>query len=311
MTDARDAVAFEEALDWRLRESDLDAAGWRAFATWIDASPVHATALARVDAIDDVAGDAKMSLARPSSGDTMRSPRWAKRVLAGGAAVAAGIVAIAVGMPSAESVTEIATRPGEQRTVAFGDGSRVTLNGATLLRYAKATPRSMELARGEAIFTVRHDLAHPFRVTSGGDTIEDVGTVFNVVRDDSGLRVSVAEGSVVFDPKGAAVALTAGRELDMDRATRKAVVRTLGVEGIGGWRSGMLNFSAHSLRDVAQAFERSTGADISVDADLMDRPFTGSVRVSGSADRDVPHLAALIGVDARHDGTRWILSKSR
>jgi transmembrane sensor len=88
-------------------------------------------------------------------------------------------------------------------------------------------------------------------------------------------------------------------------------VRSLASDVIGSWTSGLLSFSADSLSDVAGAFERRTGAKIMVDTDLMGRPFTGSVRVSGSADRDVPHLAALIGVDARYDGTRWILSNPR
>lgn len=311
MTDAQNSAAFEEALGWRLRELDLDADGWRAFADWIDANPANALALARVDAIDDTAGSARMPYSRAPVQEGRRTLRWPKRFVIGGTAIAAGLAAVVIGIPRAEPVTEITTLPGEMRTVVFGDGSRATLNGATMLRYAGAAPRTIELAQGEAIFVVRHDAAHPFRVTSRGDTIEDVGTVFNVIRTDAQLRVSVAEGSVTFDPKGMAVTLAAGREIDVNSASRRAIVRDLAVEGIGSWTSGLLSFSADSLSHVAGAIERSTGARIKVDADLMDRPFTGSVRVSGNADRDVPHLAALIGVDARHDGTRWILSKSR
>ncbi len=311
MTDAQMSVAFEEALDWRLREPDLDAEGWRAFADWIDADPANAVALARIDAVDDatVVVGARRRLFR--SDRAALDGRWAKRFMIGGAAVAAGIVAVVIGTPTAQPVTEIATRPGEVRTVAFGDGSRATLNGGTVLRYAGAAPRTIELASGEAMFVVHHDAANPFRVTSRGETIEDVGTVFNVVRSNTGLRVAVAEGRVTFDPDGMRVSLAAGRELNLDQPTRRAAVRNLAPASVGSWTAGLLSFSADSLGDVAGAVERRTGARINMDADLMHKPFTGSVRVSGDADRDVPHLAALIGVDARHDGARWILSKSR
>jgi transmembrane sensor len=311
MNNAQDSAAFKAALDWRLRERDLDAEGWRAFADWIDANPANALALARVDAIDDTAVLAGMPRPDSRSFEAARTAFWTKRLMMGGTAMAAGIAAVVISIPRAQPITEIATRPGEIRTVVFGDGSRATLNGATILRYSGRVPRSIELAKGEAIFAVHHDAARPFRVTSRGDVIEDVGTVFNVIRSGTNLRVSVAEGSVTFDPRGARVKLVAGRELKVDRATGRAVVRSLASDVIGNWTSGLLSFSADSLSDVAGAFERRTGAKIMVDTDLMGRPFTGSVRVSGRADRDVPHLAALIGVDARYDGTRWILSNPR
>lgn len=40
---------------------------------------------------------------------------------------------------------------------------------------------------------------------------------------------------------------------------------------------------------------------------LAQRPFTGMVVLTGKAERDVPHLAALIGADWRHDGEDWII----
>ena len=289
MTDQQRPAAFEEALEWRLREPDMDADGWRAFADWIDADPAHAAALARLDAIDDMAGAVVIARSPAVPLPAHRLPmRWPKRLVLGGSALAAGVAAVVIGIPRTQPITEIATRPGEIRSVAFGDGSRATMNGATVLRYSGASPRNVEIASGEAVFEVRHDAAHPFRVTSRGYTIEDVGTVFNVVRSVTGLKVAVAEGSVTFEPEGVAVKLTAGRELSVDRSADKAMVRTVGIGSIGSWTSRLLNFSADSLSDVTAALERSSGARIKIDAGLMDRPFTGSIRVSGNPDREKP-----------------------
>lgn len=307
MTDPQIQDAFGQALDWRLREAELDADGWRAFADWIDADPSHGAALARVDAIDDVTG--AVTIVRPPRLSPLPAKRVPARWLAGGAAIAASLALVVIVQPRVDPMTEIATRPGEIRSVAFGDGSRATLNGATLLRYRGISPRTVELASGEAVFAVHHDANHPFQVTTGGYTIEDVGTVFNVARVGKMVEVAVAEGSVTFEPKDIAVTLNAGRALRIDPKATKAVIRSVSVDGIGGWRTGLLNFDAERLMTVAKALERRSGARISLDSGLMDRPFTGSIRLSGNADRDVPHLAALIGADARHNGTQWILSK--
>ena len=321
MTDGNNQGAFEHALDWHLRAGDLDADGWRAFANWIEADPANAVAMARIDAIDDGLGAVLIATSPPGSAMPVHrlpveaSARWPARRpirwLAGGAAIAAGIVVVVVGVPRSQPVTEIATRAGEMRVVSFADGSRATLNGATLLRFSKTNPRQVELAMGEAVFSVRHDAARPFRVTAGDHVIEDVGTVFNVARTPGAIDVAVAEGSVMLDPQGAAVALGAGRALRVDTLAGSVTMRSVVAGNIGGWRTGVLSFDGAHLADVAAAIERRSGAKVGLDPGLPERPFTGSVRLSGNPDRDVPHLAALIGASARHDGTRWILSTTR
>ncbi len=309
--DDRDTLgegAFAQALDWHLRMDRLDGEEWRAFADWLDADPANAKALARVDAIDDTL--CTVTMTRPLS-VARATLRWQPRSIAGGMAVAAGLAAIVFGAPWSAPVTQIITRAGEIRVVDLGDGSRATLNGATLLRYSGRTPRSVEIVRGEAVFSVRHDAANPFRVTVRDHVIEDVGTVFNVTSAANMLDVSVAEGSVTFIGGRTKFTLAAGRALRLDAAAGTVTLRPTATASVGGWRTGLLGFDSVRLADVAAALERRSGARLDVDRGLMTQPFTGSVRVSGDADRDVPHLAALIGANARHDGKRWILSKAR
>ena len=59
---------------------------------------------------------------------------------------------------------------------------------------------------------------------------------------------------------------------------------------------------------VKSAIERRYRVELSYAGGLSKQRFTGMVRLTGDASRDIPHLAALIGADARQDGTRWILS---
>ena len=53
---------------------------------------------------------------------------------------------------------------------------------------------------------------------------------------------------------------------------------------------------------------RLYGFRLTLAGDLSIRPFTGMVVMTGTADRDVPHLADLIGATWRRDGKAWILA---
>jgi transmembrane sensor len=203
---------------------------------------------------------------------------------------------------------EISTKAGERRTVALNDGTSIEMSGGTTLKLDHNNARVATLDRGEATFHVRHDAGTPFTLTSGALTVRDVGTVFNVARDGQQLSVAVSEGAVMFQPDREAVRLNAGEALTAHEDSGRVTRETVAPDAVGGWRSGSLSFQGQSLREVAATLNRLYAFDIVLDADLSARPFTGMVRFSGAADRDVPHLAALIGAGWRRDGNRWILS---
>src|SRR6185437_12701777 len=76
----------------------------------------------------------------------------------------------------------VVTRAGQQDTVHLPDGTQAILAPGTELRYAIATTvgaRELRL-NGQAIFSVRHDSARPFRVQTPRAVIEDLGTTFAV-----------------------------------------------------------------------------------------------------------------------------------
>ena len=56
------------------------------------------------------------------------------------------------------------------------------------------------------------------------------------------------------------------------------------------------------------AVKRRYGIDVALDAGLSGHSFTGMVEMTGTATRDIPHLAALIGAKWRRTGDQWILA---
>ncbi len=315
------AIIVDSAIDWHLRQREMGDADWRAFVEWLEADPAHARAFDAV-ALDLALLSDRADLFPAAAAPSPRLPvvpapaRRVRRWAAGGIAVAAAASLAFVVAPTLTAGLSgvggdpytVQTKPGQRRDIALADGTRIELNGATRLRLDHADPRVATLETGEATFHVRHDPRDPFTVRSGGLVVQDMGTVFNVERDGARLDVQVAEGSVLFQPKREAVTLRAGAAITAREDRGSVTVGRIDVAKIGAWRSGSLVFTGEPFGRLAASLLRLEGVRLSIDPALSRRPFTGMVRLAGTAERDIPHIAALVGAESRKDGERWIIS---
>lgn len=115
---------------------------------------------------------------------------------------------------------------GAVEHVDLPDGSHVSLNKASDLRYHKAwlgRERQVTLAKGEAFFQVKHDEAHPFVIQSGKQTITVLGTSFNVRKGENQTEVIVASGKVCVQYGKEKVFLTANQHVTIADTTTKVV----------------------------------------------------------------------------------------
>lgn len=311
MTEGRDIV--DQAIGWHLRQAELSSAEWHDFVLWLEADAAHAAAFDRVALDDALLADLPRQVKPATSPGPARfvparPRRWTWAV--GGTAIAAGIAALVMplAMAPGSAAYTVRTAPGENRTVTLADGTRIDMNGGTTLRLDRNDTRVASLDAGEAVFTVRHDGGKPFTLHSRDLAVQDVGTVFDVVRHDKRLYVAVAEGAVSFQPGRDALLLKAGDALVARQDINEVARVPVAIDAVGGWRSGRLTFNGTPLAEVAAAIRRTNGADIRFDTDLSARPFTGMVRLTGDAAKDVPHIAALVGAGWRRDGERWVIS---
>jgi transmembrane sensor len=296
----------DEAIAWHIRLRDGGAADWDAFVGWLEADPARSAAYDAVALAD--AALASEAVPPPAANDDREGGRWsagrrwATALAAAAALFLLGLIAIPWLIAGPDRY-EVATAAGQHRTAPLGDGGSVQLNGATRLVLDRNDPRYAELVTGEATFAVRHDAAHPFVVVAGDHRVQDSGTTFNLVRDRSRFSVAVIEGSVVYDPDGAAVPLAAGQTLHADQAGRPVVGRE-DPQAMTGWQRGQLSYRAAPLEIVAGDLSRSLGVEVAIDPELAALPFTGSIRV----DRDaVTSLASTLGLQARQIENRWLI----
>lgn len=316
MTGIADDIV-DQAIGWHIRQDEMSALDWHDFVAWLEADAAHAQAFDRVS-LDQTLLSAQPAVARiappAAANDVFEAParrRWMWTV--GGTAVAAGLVALLmpIALTPASDPYWLNTKPGQRQDVVLADGTRIEVSGGSRLQLDRRNPRLANLEAGEATFHVRHDERDPFTLHSGDLTVRDMGTVFNVARQDKRLDLQVAEGAVLFQPDREAVKLTPGLALSAREDLGRVTLAHVAVDTIGGWRNGRLAFSGEPLAHVADTIRRLYGTNLVLDPGLSVRPFTGMVRLTGVAERDVPHLAALVGAGWRRDGERWTLSPQK
>lgn len=300
------------AIDWMIRQRDPDFADWDGFADWLALSPDHTEAY---DAVASLDADLDALPRDPAPSVVINDPapraRPSRRAWFGGA-VAAALVA-AITLPNTGLFADpnrIETEAGEHRTLTLADGSKIEINGGSVVTLDEERPRFARLESGEAMFHVVHRDGDPFVVEAGGNRIVDLGTAFNVVRRDRETSVAVSEGIVVYNPSRDNVRMVAGEGIEAkDGAATPPKVRKIDTASVGGWRSGLLVYADTPLSVVADDLRRTAGMSVTVAPEAAGESFRGALIVGDDPARTIADLAALSGTRAEKRGDAWVLTR--
>lgn len=153
----------------------------------------------------------------------------------------------------------ISTSYGEQKDIRLPDGTRLTLNACSQVRYPERfaeKERRIKL-EGEGFFQVTHQEEQPFIVTTKTFNVQVLGTCFNVkaYSSDATMGVDVESGKVQVDMPEAMMRLKADEQVVINHTTGEYSKRHNGHE-VAVWRNGGLRFDATPIRDVAKVLER-------------------------------------------------------
>jgi transmembrane sensor len=303
------------AIEWHIRLRDGDGDAWDAFSDWLAQDPRHGDAYDRIEASDRaitplLPGVVFREAANDGDGaeaEAMRPPRT-RRWVTGGLLAAASLATLLLALPSIQADRyRIQTAAGERRTVTLDAGTRVVMNGGTIMAFDRKDPRFASLESGEALFQVAHDEARPFTLHMGDDSVRDVGTIFNVVRATGGIRVAVREGKVVYNPDAQAVALNPGQALVAPAGSRDIRVEDLSADAVGAWEQGRLVYDGDPLSQVAADLERMLGIAIAVDPAIARRPVSGSIIVDGKGPDQVQRLEHALDIAITTGPAGWTI----
>ncbi len=161
------------------------------------------------------------------------------------------------------------TTAGQQKKVTLADGTAITLNCGSTLRYtAGFTGSKREVyLDGEAFFNVVHDVNHPFVVHTGRLNVQVLGTSFNVrsYLADTRATVSVATGKVGVngnEAKGTYMLLP-GERLSYNK-NNQFKKDNISQDEISGWQKGILIFRLETIQEIAPVLERYYGVSIAI-----------------------------------------------
>lgn len=207
----------------------------------------------------------------------VKGPKRIPVVLAAAAALAALAFASGLFGPPASYFADERTGVGERRSMTLADGSKVELDTGTSFDIAEGG-RSLTLYTGQVFVTVARDPTRPFRVGSGDDTVEALGTAFDVRRDGEATTVVVTESSVrVSHPdRAGGVPIAAGQEVTFSPSTGPGPVRLAALPERTAWRQGQLRFAERPLGEVLDELGRyRRGVIVVTDPALRRLPVTG------------------------------------
>jgi transmembrane sensor len=315
MSSSMDNNLQTRAIEWHVRLRHGDEATWTAFADWLEQDPRHRVAYEAIEQADLAIEPLLSQVAFPEGlRDTEASGgapvfRSRRRWLAGGALAASVAAALIVFLPQlGSSRYEVTTSPGQRQTITLDATTQVLLNGSTRMTFDRKNPRFAALASGEALFRVHHDNARPFMLELGNNSrLQDVGTVFDVVRDSSQVRVAVAQGEVIYSAQARETSLGAGQALLAHPDSATVSVITIPVMSVGAWHDGRLIYTGQPMSQVAVDLGRALGVQITVSSAIADRPFSGVIALDGASSGQLERLKVALNVDLVVGPTGWTM----
>lgn len=165
----------------------------------------------------------------------------------------------------------IADRGNESEAVQLPDGSVAWLNAGSSLKYPlvfAAGVREVSMT-GEVYFEVVHNAKQPFRVRVGSETIEDLGTAFNVnaYQDEAAAVTTLVEGRISIDNK----ILKPGQQYSNGTIEEADVQRAI------AWHKGYFNFAHADIPTVMRQLSRWYNVDVRYEGKVPEETFSGEM----------------------------------
>ncbi|MGE8341142.1 MAG: FecR family protein [Flavobacterium sp.] len=179
----------------------------------------------------------------------------------------------------ADSFNTLSTPTGGQYNIVLADGTKVFLNAVSSIKYPtqfNGDQRIVEL-EGEAYFEVAKNKSKPFLVKSDNQTIEVLGTHFNVhaYNNESVVKTTLLEGSVAVSSKNQKAILKPGQQSNISESSSKIAVKEVDTEAAIAWKNGRFKFDNADLKSVMKQLERWYGIKVEYRGDVSDVKFNG------------------------------------
>jgi len=175
------------------------------------------------------------------------------------------------------------TPRGGEFFLILSDSTKVWLNAESHIKYPvvfSSDKRTVELT-GEAFFEVTPNPDKPFQVISGDQSIEVLGTSFNVTsyEDDAEIVTTLIEGKVNVNKRFGnkeSIILAPNEQSKLNRETGEMKNTTVDPNQFTAWKSGKFYFRQQKLKDITKVLSRWYDIEIFfLDSKTENKKFTG------------------------------------
>ena len=213
-------------------------------------------------------------------------PGWAKTVAAVALIVlmaASAAIYFRSNQPNMIQYAEIGALRGQKASVTLPDGTKITLNSESTLKYStnyNQSDRAVELV-GEAYFEVAKNKKIPFVVKAGKLEIEAKGTAFNIKAypTDNSISTTLTEGKIEVKTPLDVLNMIPNERMEYNNTDQTFRKLTL-TDAVGsiGWLNDELSFENATLAEVVANFSRIYNIDIQFASEsIKEQRFTGKI----------------------------------
>lgn len=182
--------------------------------------------------------------------------------------------------PAEPVFNTIETPVGGKYQLNLADGSKVWLNSSSSIRFPiffSKDKREVEL-KGEAYFEVSKDSKRKFSVRSGIQTVEVLGTQFNInaYSDEKSIKTTLFEGEIrVIDLKtNNSKLLKPGEQSNVDQSIQ---IRRIDTQTEIAWKEGYFHFKKADIETVMRQLGRWYGVTARYEGNLPEHHFSGAI----------------------------------
>jgi transmembrane sensor len=194
----------------------------------------------------------------------------------------------------------LSTAKGEQSPypLVLPDGTKVWLNAESSITFPTAfngRERKVKIT-GEAYFEVVHHERQPFRVETGKQAIEDIGTHFNVntYPDEPTEKTTLLEGAVKVN----GILLSPGQQTDGRTVTAANTEQAI------AWKNGYFRFDGEQIDKIMRQLQRWYDIEVSYQGDLPQEVFYGKISRYKNISQALNMLAYSKAVHFKIEGRR-------
>lgn len=207
----------------------------------------------------------------------------------------------------------ITTGMGEHCHITLPDGTMLTLNAQTTVRYNTIRGTRHAVVEGEAYFQVAHDTLHPFVVEAAQAQVTCLGTAFNVrnYAGETNTSVVLTEGKVRVSAHESEVTMEPDSRVVMDRQTLALSKHTVRAADYTAWLNGEVKYNNQTLEEIAAELSRNYNIRLVITNDeLKHERFTGYLgRASLRNILDVMCLAANMNYHIADDTVVYVYAR--